>query len=129
LTNANGVSKLHLLKRHGVKQMTKEYMIYAEEIRNQINQQSPMALMSYGATNFIASPENNEQRAALHFKVRGYKHKGHIKIALAWNDTYTIKAMKVRKGEAKVCDSYDNVYCDQLIEILDTMIEGKHYAQ
>ena len=27
----------------------------------------------------------------------------------------------------KVCDSYDDVYADQLIEVLDHMIEGRQY--
>jgi hypothetical protein len=46
-----------------------------------------------------------------------------------FNDTYTIETVKIRKGEVKVCDSYDYVYADQLIEVLDHMVEGVHYER
>lgn len=109
--------------------MTQEYMTYAQEIRNQINSQSPFALMSYGAMNFIASPETDRYKAALSFRVNGFKHKGYIRIELAWNDTYTVTAFKLRKGEVKECGSYDHVYFDQLVDVLDGLVEGREYAQ
>jgi len=109
--------------------MTSEHMIYAQEIKNQIVAQSPMALMSYGAQKFLAHGETETRRAALEFRVNGYKHKGIVRISLCWNDTYTVETIKIRKGEIKICGSFDDVYFDQLIEVLDTLIEGKHYAR
>lgn len=104
-----------------------EAQAIATEIRNQITAQSPMALFSYAAKNFVAHGETETRRAALEFRVSGYAHKGLVRINLAWNDTYTIETVKIRKGQVKICKSYDNVYFDQMIEVLDHMIEGRQY--
>lgn len=109
--------------------MTTEAVAYAQEIKNQIVAQSPMALMSYGAQKFVAHGDNDNRRAALEFRVNGYKHKGLVRISLGWNDLYTIETIKIRKGEVKICGSYDEVYFDQMIEVLDHLIEGKVYAR
>lgn len=104
-----------------------ETVAIASEIKRQIVGQSPMALMSYAAKDFVALGETKSRRAALQFRVSGYKHKGLVLINLAWNDTYTIETVKIRKGEVNVCESYDNVYFDQMIEVLDHMVEGRQY--
>jgi len=109
--------------------MTTEALAYATEIKRQIVAQSPMALMSYAAQKFVAHGENDNRRAALEFRVSGFKHKGLIRISLGWNDLYTVEAIKVRKGEVKVCGSRDEVYFDELVEVLDSLIEGKQYAR
>ena len=104
-------------------------MEIAKTIQSQINAQSPMALMSYGANTFTSLTETDERHGGLQFKVQGYKHKGWVAINLAFNDTYTIEAVKIRKGEAKVCDTQSDVYADQLIQVLDRMVEGVEYAR
>ena len=102
-------------------------MEIANTIKQQIVAQSPMALMSYAARNFVALNETDKRHGGLQFRTSGYKHKGLVVINLMFNDTYTVETVKIRKGEVKVCDSYDNVYADQLIEVLDHMVEGRHY--
>ena len=102
-------------------------MEIANTIKHQIVVQSPAALLSYGAEKFVALNETNKRHGGLQFKTSGYKHRGLVVINLMFNDTYTIETVKIRKGEVKVCDSYDDVYADQLIEVLDHMVEGRHY--
>lgn len=99
----------------------------AKTIKHQITAQSPMALMSYAARDFVALGETDKRHAGLQFRTSGFKHKGLVVINLMFNDTYTIETVKIRKGEVKVCESYDDVYFDQMIEVLDHMIEGKQY--
>ncbi len=102
-------------------------MEIANTIKHQITAQSPMALLSYAAQKFVALNETDKRHGGLQFKTSGYKHKGLVVINLMFNDTYTIETVKIRKGEVKVCDSYNDVYADQLIEVLDHMVEGRHY--
>ncbi len=102
-------------------------MEIANTIKHQIVAQSPMALMSYAAQKFVALNETDKRHGGLQFGTSGYKHKGLVVINLMFNDTYSVETVKIRKGEVKVCDSYDNVYADQLIEVLDHMVEGRHY--
>ena len=104
-------------------------MEIAKTIQSQINAQSPMALMSYGANTFTSLTETDERHGGLQFKVRGHKLEGWVAINLAFNDTYTIETVKIRKGEAKVCDTQSDVYADQLIDVLDRMVEGVEYAR
>ena len=99
----------------------------AKTIKHQILAQSPMALMSYAARDFVALSETNKRHGGLQFKVSGYKHKGLVLINLALNDTYTIEAVKIRKGSVTICNVLKDVYADQLIEVLDHMVEGVHY--
>ena len=104
-------------------------MEIANTIKHQIVAQSPMALMSYAAQKFVALNETDKRHGGLQFKTSGYKHRGLVVISLMFNDTYTIETVKIRKGEVKVCDSYDDVYADQLIEVLDHMVEGRQYER
>ncbi len=101
----------------------------AKTIQHQIVAQSPTALMSYGAYDFIALNETDKRHGGFQFRCRGLKHTGLVMINLMFNDTYTIETVKIRKGEVKVCDSYDDVYADQLIEVLDHMVEGRQYER
>ena len=57
---------------------------------------------------------------ALRFKVQGRHFKGHIYIALAWSDTFTIYFTKVN-GE--IIDKKENIYIDQLIDVIDKKVE------
>ncbi len=106
-----------------------ETMEIANTIKHQIVAQSPAALMSYAARDFVALNETDNRHGGLQFRTSGYKHKGLVVINLMFNDTYTIETVKIRKGEVKVCDSYDDVYADQLIEVLDHMVEGRQYER
>ena len=101
----------------------------ANTIKHQITAQSPMALMSYAARDFVALSETNKRHGGLQFKVSGYKHKGLVLINLAFNDTYTIECVKIRKGNVTICNVLKDVYADQLIQVLDSFVEGVEYAR
>lgn len=56
----------------------------------------------------------------LRFKSNGHHHKGHVYITLAWNDTFTVYFTST-KGTIE--DLKENVYIDQLIDVIDKKIE------
>lgn len=96
-------------------------MEIAKTIIEQINYGDGWALMAYGSNNFISLPESNEYQGGLQFQVNGFQHKGTVRIQLKWIDTYTITF--INKTE-EVIKEVEDVYCDELISILD-YIEGK----
>jgi hypothetical protein len=55
----------------------------------------------------------------LRFKVNGHHHKGLVYIALNFNDTFIIYFAEL----GIVVDKRENVYIDELIEVLDKRIE------
>jgi hypothetical protein len=74
-----------------------------------------VAMMSWGASNLTGLPESEDYRAALQFHVQGLKFQGQVTVQLHWLDYYVIYF-----GDTKVCDE---VYCDQLTQVLDNRIE------
>jgi len=104
-------------------------MEIANTIKQQIVAQSPMALMSYAARDFVALNETDTKHGGLQFRTSGHKHKGLVLINLDHNDTYTVETVKIRKGEVKTCETQSYVYADQLIEVLDRMVEGVQYSR
>ena len=60
---------------------------------------------------------------ALQFTVSGRLHKGYVYVTLHASDTFTIY-LTSNRGNIK--DQIDNVYIDQLIDVLDRAIETKH---
>tara|TARA_Y100000004_G_C8825336_1_gene373761 strand:+ start:115 stop:462 length:348 start_codon:yes stop_codon:yes gene_type:complete len=106
----------------------------ASTIRDQILTLDPYALMAYGASKFVAlSKEHAKDLAALgglKFKVNGLKHKGHVIISLMGNDTYTVRTCKItltgkNAGRVVFKEEAEDVYADQLIDILDRFVEGQ----
>jgi hypothetical protein len=75
----------------------------------------PLWLMTWAARNFT-----NYANKALFFNVSGYKHKGIVLITLAWDDTYTVRLLSSQWNEKA---KFENVYCDQLAEIIDINVE------
>jgi len=59
---------------------------------------------------------------ALVFKVNGYKHKGYVVITLGFMDTYDIHLLD-KQGNQKGITLRD-VYCDQLTDVIDTLVES-----
>lgn len=86
-------------------------------------------MMSWGASKFQAVAENqikgvNENYlGGLLFYVRGMKHKGHVFVTLALDDTYTVTIGHVKKGIINPKNQINDVYFDQLGEIIDGLIE------
>ena len=111
-----------------------DYKQVAETIRQQIKALDPYALWAYGASNMVAITSKGEDELFSHgglsFKVKGLKHKGHIIVKLMGNDTYTIQAWKIfmsgkKAGVADLKKEFTDVYCDQLVDVLDLVVEGK----
>ncbi|NQY08653.1 MAG: hypothetical protein HRT71_03960 [Flavobacteriales bacterium] len=96
-------------------------MEIARTIIKQIRYADKWALGAYGAHNYVALPETKEYRGGLRFQVSGFHHSGFVMISLNWVDTYVISFLSY---EGDVVEQYEDVYCDQLVDILD-YIEGK----
>lgn len=102
----------------------------AQTIINQIKALTPGPVFwSWGPSAFRAVKENQIQGinenylGGLLFYVRGMKHKGHVFVSLALNDTYTVSIGNVVKGQMKLKKQVNEVYFDQLGEIIDELIE------
>ena len=91
----------------------------ATTIRDQIKAIDPAALMAWGARQYVGS-EN-----ALRFRVSGLKFRGIVAITLNGRDLYDIELGNPRKSKWVVKHSINDVYCDQLVEVLDRYIEGR----
>ncbi len=109
--------------------MTKaEYRLFvANEIMRQIRAGDPYAMMAWGATNTVALDEkkldHGYQLGGLQFKVNGMKHKGLVLVRLMGNDTYTVETVKMRKGEFSRVNLIEGVYCDNIMQVIDSEIE------
>lgn len=75
----------------------------------------PIWLMSWAARNFTKFEDK-----ALFFTVSGHHHKGIVLITLGWNDTYTVRLLSSHWNEKA---KFEEVYCDQLAELIDTKVE------
>ena len=85
---------------------TTEDIRIAQTILNQLGRTTQYCL---GAKDFVAIESGVEMRTTNYNGLR-------IRIVLDPSDTYRIETYKVRKAEAKVIDSIDFIYNDQLAE-------------
>jgi hypothetical protein len=102
----------------------------AQTILDQIKTLTPAPVFwSWGPSKFRAVRENQIQGinenylGGLLFYVRGMKHKGHVLVSLALNDTYTVTIGNVVKGQMKAKKQINEVYFDELSDIIDELIE------
>ena len=63
----------------------------------------------------------NLMNQGLMFTVNGAIHSGHVLVTLAYNDTYTISLFN--KAYNQVGESVKDVYCDELQNIVDLLVE------
>jgi len=100
----------------------------AETIIDQVKAFDPWAFAAYGAQSFVSLPENEKRLGGLDFKVNGRVHKGSVMISLMPNDTYMVQAYQYFKSKGsvkiKTLEIVKDVYCDQLVPVLDRIIEG-----
>ena len=68
---------------------------------------------------------NKESITGLIFKVDGNYHKGYVMITLGWNDIYKVRFFDFNYNEVK--DMLSEVYCDELQEKIDIVIEKEDY--
>lgn len=98
---------------------SKRNMEIATTIRSQIKAMDFWAFGAWGAKEFVAI-ENG-----LRFKVKCPKHSGFVEIKLNGLDLYDVRGYTVRKVrneiEWKTVEKFsvDNVYVDQLLEVID----------
>jgi hypothetical protein len=62
----------------------------------------------------------NVMNKGLMFKVNGHHHKGYVLITLDWSDTYNVHLITTHGNIVK---SFDMVYFDDLVEIIDNNVE------
>ena len=112
----------------------KDYMVVADTIQKQLQgctvtdakgtHKGFIAMISWGAKNFVGHEANDEGAGALCFQVKGRKFKGAVKIRLLWNDTYKIEFWRTRRPAIKMVHSTKDVYFYDLAQIIDNYVEG-----
>lgn len=96
--------------------MQKQLQI-ATTIREQLYAGGRKIVWSWGAHEWQALPETREYDGGLQFRVKGRLYNGPVHIWLAYDDTYTIKLKDKAAKELK------NIYCNQLTEVVDSLVE------
>jgi len=103
--------------------MSSTGLIILEQLKTNRND-----LMVWGSTAFKTFSSNFftdvPHLGGLLFKVSGLKHKSHVMIRLAGNDTYIVETGTLRKGEWKSKEVKTDVYCDELHSVIDDLVEG-----
>ena len=96
-------------------------MTIARTIISQIKTLDHMALFAWGFKNAFGLEDG------VQFDVNGLKFKGKVIIKLNGSDLYdiTFGRMNRKTFEFDVKETAEDIYCDQLVEILDHYIEGK----
>ena len=95
-------------------------------IANTVKQQiSIYALMSMGANKFNWIKETQKYSGGLSFEFQNTSKikKGRIHIQLTWSDVYKVVLIGIDWKKEKVFKIVDDVYCDQLSETLDRLVE------
>jgi len=108
-------------------------MSVAKTILNQIKVIDPMATWAWGVKNLVAGNESTldlegtlvKSYGYLQFKTSGMVtgHKGWVIISLNGLDTYDIITYKIRKCLITKSKIVNDIYCDQLVPILNDIIK------
>ncbi len=105
-------------------------MSTAEIILNQLKETNQSVLWSWGAHAYKAVSSQyftdvfGNHSGALIFKSNGRLRKGHVAICLMPNDPYSVHFGSLRKGKFIAQKSKNNVFCDELMEVIDKEIEN-----
>jgi hypothetical protein len=83
----------------------------------QLLKTQPLLLMCWGFRKVLSIKDKG-----LMFTVSGALHKGYVLITLAWNDTYTVQLFSTQWNEKA---KYEGIYCDMLIDFIDSKVETK----
>jgi len=111
-------------------------MNYGKTIFEQLKAMTPTpVLWSWGASKFQTFKTDQvkgigeDYLGGLVFYVRGHKHKGHVFVTLAGNDTYTITLGHLKRGNVKPKEQVKEVYFDEMVDIIDGLVERQdNYA-
>ena len=102
-----------------------------QEIMNQIKTLGRIEMMSWGSHAFKAISDKmlvedfGSHLGALSFKVSGRIFSGDVAIVLMPNDTYTVRLGRLVKGRFNTKQMFDDVYVDNLIDVIDSNVETK----
>ena len=94
-------------------------------ILNQIKAIDNRALWAWGTKNLQAGSHTKEHNGFLEFTVSNCPNvpqNTRVRITLAYNDTYIVKAYKLRKVRGKF-DMKETIYCEAKEVYVDTLIE------
>lgn len=100
----------------------------ASIILGQIRAADPVALMAWGARNYVCLNEEKQERGyvlgGVMFNVSGFKvPKGKVIVYLMASDTYTVRVISINGAEVTEVEEEDDVYCDNLMSVIDGIIE------
>lgn len=85
------------------------------EIKRQIYAGGQIKVMSWATRGWTAMDEYT-----LRFRVSGHHHRGYVKVFLTPMDVYKVTLTKL---DGTVVKEFDNVYCDNLTDIIDNAVE------
>ena len=95
----------------------------AKTIMSQIKATDYWALGAWGANNYIATEYKGMN--CLKFKVSGTKAKRGSWVIVSLNegtDTYEVTIYRLLKGNFKIDNEAEGVYCDSLVQVIDGMV-------
>lgn len=93
-------------------------MNIAQTILSQIKALDPMALFAWGAKDLVNMGDG------LKFKTSGLTpYKGHVYVKYnTGKDLYEVEFFRLRKMEIKVDKKYEDVYAEDLVQIIDGFV-------
>ncbi|MFE8703952.1 hypothetical protein ACFYKX_25600 [Cytobacillus sp. FJAT-54145] len=91
----------------------------ANIILNQIRITDRWALLAWGAKNYLSM----EKGVIFSISTPLYKSGVKVEITLSPLDTYNITVFRETDGQRQVLETLSDVYCDTLVEALDSLIE------
>ncbi len=97
----------------------------AQTIIQQIRATDRYAMGAWGTRELMSLDETSKRSGGLQFRVSGSKLRGKISIELNHLDTYNVTAYRLRNHEAHVVSQVTDIYCDQLMSIVDGMVERR----
>lgn len=90
----------------------------AQVILQQLKASASRRMMCWGTRDFIGMPNG------LRFRVSGLLHRGYVYVIYAQgSDTYTVQIANIRKREWIVKKEVTEVYCDNLGDVIDGLVE------
>lgn len=93
-------------------------MNIAQTILSQIKTLDARALWAWGAKDLVNTG------SGLQFKVGGMaKFKGQVLVKLNASDLYDIEFFKIRKGEIKVTNTFNDVFAEDLVSMIDSVVQ------
>ena len=99
----------------------------ANIILGQIRASDRSALMAWGASRFVSLEEEKIgdlfSMGGIKFNVRGMKYTGTVVVRLMANDTYRLEVGRPYKKEFRVKKLMEEVYCDELMDMIDEAVE------